>query len=150
MSRQICRFAVVGALSTVVHLGLFAALTGMTVPSQAANLLALLVATAANTAANRRWTFGVRGPGTARHQLRGYLLLAVTWLLTALGVWLVGALAPESGTGVRTAAVGVMTALAAVVRFVAMRRWMFRVAGAPPTDVGNCAPAPLGRSVPSR
>jgi len=128
MARQLLRFAVVGALSTVVHLGLFAAMAAGTVPAQVANLVALLFATAANTAANRRWTFGITGRGAARHQVQGYALFGVTWLLTALGLWTVAVLAPGSGTSVRTAAVATMTAVAAVVRFVAMRVWMFRPA----------------------
>ena len=130
MGRQVYRFAVVGALSTVVHLGLFAVLAGAGVAAQAANLVALALATAANTAANRRWTFGVRGvDGAARHQLQGYVLFALTWLLTAAGLWLVDRFAPGAGTAARTVALAVMTGAAAAVRFVAMRTWMFRASG---------------------
>jgi putative flippase GtrA len=144
MARQLLRFAVVGALSTVVHLGLFAVLAVGTVPAQVANLVALLLATAANTAANRRWTFGITGNGATRHQVQGYALFGVTWVLTALGLWAVTVLAPASGTSGRTAAVAIMTAVAAVVRFVAMRAWMFRPGGTSGDGSARQVPAGLG------
>ena len=62
--------------------------------AQAANLLALLVTAVANTAANRRFTFGVRGRGSAaRHQLQGLAVFGLglgadqrrLWLLDHLG-----------------------------------------------------------------
>ena len=77
---QVWRFAVVGLASTALHLGLFAWLAAALPSAQTANLLALLVATVANTAANRRWTFGVRGRRRPRspapagaHRLRAHL-----------------------------------------------------------------------------
>jgi putative flippase GtrA len=123
---QLQRFAVVGALSTVVHLGLFAALRGGGTGAQAANLVALLVATVANTALNRRWTFGVQGGGAARHQAQGLALFGVTWLLTAGGLGLLHLFTTTPPTAVQTAAVALATALSTVLRFVVMRRWMFR------------------------
>lgn len=66
--RQLPVFAVVGAVCTVAYLGLYAALQPVTGP-QTANLIALLVTAVGNTAANRRFTFQVRGsrgrPGTS-------------------------------------------------------------------------------------
>lgn len=60
LATQLGRFATIGVASTVLHLGLFAALTGV-LGALAANLVALLVSTVLNTAANRAWTFEVRG-----------------------------------------------------------------------------------------
>ncbi len=71
---HIVRFAAVGATTTVLNLGLFAVLR-MELSSQAANLLALVVATVVNTYLNRVWTFG-RPPGAgsaAREQALGML-----------------------------------------------------------------------------
>jgi len=124
--QQLQRFAVVGALSTVVHLGLFAALRDGGTGAQAANLVALLVATVANTGLNRRWTFGVQGRGTARHQAQGLALLGVTWVLTAGGLGVLHLFATPTPTGVQTAVVTLATALSTVVRFAVMRSWMFR------------------------
>ena len=48
--------------------------------AQAANVVALLVTAVANTAANRRLTFGVRGrDGAARHQVQGLSSSASAW-----------------------------------------------------------------------
>ncbi len=66
-----------GSLSTLAYLVLFALLRRWTAP-QLANLLALLITAIGNTAANRRLTFGVRGPragppapGAGAARLRG-------------------------------------------------------------------------------
>ena len=56
---QLARFCVVGVLSTAAYVVLYVVLrTGM--PAQGANALALLATAVANTAVNRRVTFGVR------------------------------------------------------------------------------------------
>src|SRR4051794_16044173 len=59
---QLVRFAVVGVLSTLAYLVIFVLLRGV-VGAQTANLTALLITAVANTAANRRLTFGIRGSG---------------------------------------------------------------------------------------
>ena len=70
-------FAAIGVVSTVAYLLLFLALRGLT-GAQGANLVALLVTAVANTAANRRFTFGVRGrTGVARHQFEGLLVFGI-------------------------------------------------------------------------
>jgi hypothetical protein len=58
--RQLARFALVGAASTLAYLGLYTALRYL-LAAQAANAAALLATAAANTGANRRFTFAVRG-----------------------------------------------------------------------------------------
>src|SRR6185436_2801630 len=69
--RQVVRFGTVGVLSTAAYLVLFLMLHGL-VGAQLANLLALLLTAIGNTAANRRFTFGVRGGGAvARHHVEG-------------------------------------------------------------------------------
>jgi putative flippase GtrA len=124
--QQLQRFAVVGVASTVVHLGLFAALSSGGTAAQPANATALLVATVANTALNRRWTFGVQGRGAVRHQAQGLALFAATWLLTAGSLGLLHLLAATPATALETAVVAAATALSTAVRFVAMRTWVFR------------------------
>jgi putative flippase GtrA len=124
--QQLQRFAVVGVVSTVIHLGLFAGLRSGGAGAQVTNLLALLVATVANTALNRRWTFGVQGGGAGRHQAQGLALFGVTWLLTAAGLGLLHLVVTAPPTAVQTAVVAAATALSTALRFVAMRTWMFR------------------------
>jgi len=123
---QLTRFAAVGAASTVVHLGLFAALAPALGSTQTANLLALLLATVVNTAMNRRWTFGVHGAGAVRHQLQGLSIFALTWLLTAGALALLHTVVVNPSTGLATMVVATATAASTGLRFVAMRSWMFR------------------------
>ena len=56
------RFSAIGIASTAAYVLLFILMQGWA-GAQAANLIALLVSAVANTAANRRLTFGVRGSG---------------------------------------------------------------------------------------
>ncbi|TPG17328.1 bifunctional glycosyltransferase family 2/GtrA family protein [Pedococcus bigeumensis] len=124
--QQLTRFAAVGVASTVLHLGLFAALAPALGSTQAANLVALLFATVVNTATNRRWTFGVHGPGAVRHQLQGLSIFALTWLVTAGALALLHAFVSNPGTALATLVVASATAASTGLRFVAMRSWMFR------------------------
>ncbi|MGE3289501.1 MAG: glycosyltransferase [Pseudonocardia sp.] len=123
---QLLRFGAIGVASTVLHASLYLLLRGALGPL-GANLVALVLATVANTAANRRLTFGVVGrTGAARHQLQGLLLLGVglaltTGSLAALGVWF-----PGAGRAAEVAVLVAANALATVVRFVAFRSWVFR------------------------
>ncbi len=132
MSRRVLRFALVGGASTVLHLALFAGFRSAGMASaQTANALALVLATLANTAANRRWTFGVSSGSQMRHQAQGFVLLGVSWVVTAGALAIVHALVPHPGTLVETAALAVATVLGAVVRYLLMRGWVFREAGTP-------------------
>ena len=64
---QIARFTVIGVVSTIAYVALFLLLR-LAMPAQAANVVSLLLTAVANTAANRRLTFGISGrsnaPGT--------------------------------------------------------------------------------------
>ncbi|GAB3872909.1 GtrA family protein [Terrabacter terrigena] len=135
LSRQVIRFAGVGALSTVLHLGLFAGLEHAGLGSQLANGLALVVATVFNTAVNRAWTFGVTGrERMVSHHGQALVIFAITYAATSLALAVLGRVAPESGTAVQTAVVAVANVLSTAVRFVAMKRWIFRPTEAPSTD----------------
>ena len=122
---QLIRFGGIGALSTLAYVLLYAALRGST-GAQLANLLALLVTAVANTAANRRLTFGVRGSdGAARHQGQGLVVFAIGLGLTSgsLALLHLAVLAPP--TAVEIAVLVVANLMATVVRFVLLRHWVF-------------------------
>ncbi len=71
------RFAAIGVASTVAYLLLFLLLRSV-MPAQAANALSLLVTAIANTAANRRLTFGIRGRRqAAQHQIQGLIAFGI-------------------------------------------------------------------------
>jgi putative flippase GtrA len=94
--------------------------------SQVANALSLVLATL-GTAANRAWTFGVTG----RERMmtdhgQALLVFAITWLATSLALWVLAELAPHAGTGAQTLVVATANAVSTVVRFIAMRGWIFK------------------------
>ncbi|GAA2741077.1 hypothetical protein GCM10009868_05770 [Terrabacter aerolatus] len=127
LSQQIIRFAGVGVLSTVLHLGLFAALVRGGAPSQLANGAALVLATLFNTALNRAWTFGVSGRRKlVSHHGQALVIFAITYAATTAALALLGAVAPDAGTVVQTAVVAAANVLSTAARFVAMQRWIFR------------------------
>ena len=124
LTRQLVRFAAVGVASTLAYLALFLLLQpGL--GAQAANLLALLVTAVANTATNRRFTFGVRGHAKrATHQAQGLVVFMLGLGLTSGSLALVHA----SGLSGRTAESFVLVAanlLATVLRFLLLRAWVF-------------------------
>lgn len=129
---QVARFAGVGVLSTVVHLGLFAALRGGGVPAQVANVVALVVATVGNTALNRCWTFGVRGRERAlAHHAQGLAVFAVTTAATSAALALLSRVDPSASAREQLVVVAAATAVSTAARFVVMRRWAVRP-GRPP------------------
>ncbi|GAA4230305.1 putative flippase GtrA [Streptosporangium album] len=125
MARQLPSFAVIGVISTVAHLALFVTLR-LVVPAVVANALALSVTAVANTAANRRFTFGVTGrAGALRHQLEGGLAFLLGLLLSTGGLALLDRLVPGASTATELVAVIVANALAALARFLLLRAWVF-------------------------
>jgi putative flippase GtrA len=119
--RQLPSFAVIGVLSTLAYLALFWVLRSAT-GAMAANAIALLVTAVANTAANRRFTFGVTGsPGAARQHLEGLVVfgLGLAFTTGALGLLTPGTRAAE------LVALVAANAAATLLRFVLLRSWVF-------------------------
>jgi putative flippase GtrA len=126
---QVARFAVIGAGSTALHLGLLAAFT-TPLGAQVANLVGLVVSTVANTAANRAWTFQVRGTDRmARHHVQALVVFAITWVSSSAALELLDVAWPNASTLSTVAVVAVANAVSTVVRFLAMRSWIFRSPG---------------------
>ncbi len=146
LAGQLVRFAAIGVLSTVAHLVLFVVLRGV-VAAQTANLLALLVTSVANTAANRRLTFGIRGgDGAGRHQLQGLVVLALALGLTSGSLGLVHALVAVPSRAAELVVLVAANAAATLLRFLLLRGWVFRPDGAPATGdpTGSAGPARPG------
>lgn len=123
---QLVRFAVIGALSTLAHLAGYALLR-MVMNPLPANMLALLGTALANTAANRRFTFGVRvSTGRIVHQLRGLVVFVVGLAVTSGALSALGMVAPHASRMVELLVLFSANALATIVRFIAFRSWVFR------------------------
>jgi putative flippase GtrA len=125
LARQLVGFCVVGGLSTLFYLLLYSAFRQFS-GSQVANALALLVSAVANTAANRRLTFGVRGRGGAvRHQAQGLVVFAIGLALTSGSL---AALNAAGGSPAHSTELAVLIAAnlaATVLRFLLFRAWVF-------------------------
>jgi putative flippase GtrA len=137
---QLARFTLVGVASTVAYVLLFLLLRGG-LGAQGANAVSLLVTAVANTAVNRRVTFGIRGRALAgRHQVRGLIAFGIGLALTS------GALAvlhhADARPG-RVTEVSVLVAanlLATIIRFGLYRSWVFRGStrgGRRPADISG-------------
>jgi putative flippase GtrA len=142
---QLVRFAVIGVLSTLVYLVLFVLLRGP-FPAQVANLVALLVTAVANTAANRRITFGIRGgPGAARAQAQGLVVFGLGLALTSGALAGLHALTPTPARTTELLLLVLANALATLLRFVLLRGWVFstrtRTGTAPSTAPEPATPA---------
>jgi putative flippase GtrA len=112
--------------STVAYLLLFVVLRALT-GAQAANLVALLATALANTAANRRFTFGVTGSTDAvRHQGQGLVVFALGLALTSGSLALLHALTPAPGRLVEVGVLVTANLAATLLRFLLLRAWVFR------------------------
>ncbi|HEY8752200.1 MAG TPA: bifunctional glycosyltransferase family 2/GtrA family protein, partial [Arthrobacter sp.] len=122
---QLVRFGSIGAASTVAYVLIFLLCRAVMDP-QLANFLALLITAVANTAANRRFTFGIQGYLHAtRHHFEGLLVFGIGLALTS------GALAAvhsttTPGPWVEIATVTGANLAATAVRFLLFRLWVFR------------------------
>ena len=126
VDRPMLTFAGVGAASTVAYALLYTALRHRLGPLEA-NAAALLATAVANTAANRRLTFGRRGrQGIARHHLGGLAAFATGLAVTSAALGAVTALHPHAGRTAELGAALAAGALATAVRCVLLRGWVFR------------------------
>jgi putative flippase GtrA len=123
---QLLRFAVIGVLSTLAYTLLFL-LIHPALGAQIANFTALLLTAIANTAANRRITFGVRGStGAAVHHAQGLVVFGVGLALTSGSLAVLHTLAPGASRTAELALLVAANAAATLLRFVLFRGWVFR------------------------
>ena len=127
--RQALRFAAVGVASTLAYVVLYLLMRNGGVGAQAANAVALVVTAVANTAANRRLTFGVRGRRDwMRHQMQGFFVFVVGLVLTSGSLVALHAATATPPRAVEVAVLVVANAAATLVRFVLLRGWVFAAA----------------------
>ncbi len=122
---HLTRFVAIGVLSTLAHALLFLAMRA-TLGAGLANALALAITAVANTAANRRLTFGVRGrEEVVRHHLKGLSVFALGLALTTGALGLLHALDPQPACAVELTVLVGANLCATVMRYLAMRTWVF-------------------------
>ncbi|HEX8092855.1 glycosyltransferase [Jatrophihabitans sp.] len=124
--RQLVRFGAVGVISTLAYLLLFWFGLGP-LGSQLANLVALLLTALANTAVNRRFTFGITGQAHAgRHQAQGLAVFGLGLALTSGALGLLHAINPMPHPGLELTVLVLANLAATVLRFVLLRGWVFK------------------------
>jgi putative flippase GtrA len=119
--RQTVTFGVIGVVSTLISLGIFLALRN-DVGAVWANVVGVTATALGNNWANRRWTFRRRSDQDRTWRLASTLVVfAVSLLGTSL------ALAAVAGSrSAELLVLGVTWAAAALIRFVFLRRWVYR------------------------
>ncbi len=134
----IARFVGIGVLSTLAYALLFLFLAGP-LGSAPANALALVLTAVANTAANRRLTFGVRGRDELiRHHLGGLVMFAISLAMTDGALALVHTLAPHPARLLELAILLIASFCATATRYVGMSTWLFK-----PQRTQRRAPHPI-------
>ncbi|MBF6523110.1 bifunctional glycosyltransferase family 2/GtrA family protein [Nocardia farcinica] len=125
MVGQVVRFAIIGVLSTLAYMLLYLVLQPVA-GAQGANFLALLLTAIANTAANRAFTFGVRGPGRVlTHQFQGLLIFGFGLLVTSGSLFALHRWAPAAPVHVELVVLVTANLVATLARFLGLR-WVFR------------------------
>jgi putative flippase GtrA len=120
-ARQIWCFGVIGLTTTIAYFGLFWALRPFAAAGLA-NLAALLVTTLANTAANRRLTFGMHGrQRLARAHAGGLLAFGLSLIITTSSLSALALAAPRADGFEELAVLGFANALATVASFLLLR-----------------------------
>jgi putative flippase GtrA len=123
--RQVVRFGAVGVASTAAYLVLFMLMHGV-IGAQAANLVALLLTAIANTAANRRFTFGVAGSRkAARHHVEGLIVFAIALAITSGALAGLHAFVDQPHRLLELTVLVLANLAATAVRFVLLRGWVF-------------------------
>jgi putative flippase GtrA len=133
--QQLPSFAAIGVVSTLAYLGLFWLLRNV-MGAVAANTLALLATAVANTAANRRFTFGVTGRHRRlRQHAEGLALFGLGLAMTTGALGLLERAADHPGRGAELAALVAANAAATLVRFVLLRSWVFHPHRTQPEEI---------------
>jgi putative flippase GtrA len=125
LGEELVRFASIGVVSTVVFAALFSALVGPLGPALA-DIVSLGICAVANTAANRRVTFALRGSRRrARHHAIALALTALPLTANLLALGVVGAIG-QATVPVMVLTLTAVNATAALGRFVLLRNVVFR------------------------
>jgi putative flippase GtrA len=123
---QTARFVGIGLLSTLAYLALYLLLRA-SMPAQAANALALFATAVPNIAANRRFTFGIRGVrGSLHHHGRALVMFAVALVLTSGALDTLHIFVPDAGRRFEVGILVLANLAATAVRLPLMRTWVFQ------------------------
>ena len=124
---QLLRFACVGVASTVAFTVLYLGLRGIGISAQAANAISQFLTAVANTAANRRLTFGIRGSSDIRrHYVQGLIAFGAGLVVTSGALAALHAVSARPARIVEVIVLVTATLVATLVRFALYKTWVFR------------------------
>ena len=125
LARPVMRFLAIGVLSTIAYALLYLLLRG-SLGAGAANAVALAVTAVANTQANRRFTFGIRGrAGLVRQHAGGAAVYLIALGLTAGALAVLQGLDRRPPRWLEVAVLVVASTVATATRYVALRTVVF-------------------------
>jgi putative flippase GtrA len=128
----VARFVSIGAASTLAYALLYLLLRAA-LGAGGANAVALALTAVANTQANRRFTFRIRGrAGLLRQHAAGGLVYLIALGLTAGALDVLTAVDPHPSRLLEVAVLVAATMVATVTRYVALRSWVFARRGRAP------------------
>jgi putative flippase GtrA len=118
-------YSLIGGITTLAYLGLYAALREV-LGAQPANAVAWIATAIADTAANRRLTFGISGrAGAVRAQGEGLLVFGLGLAITSGSLWALYALVAQPGRWLELGVLLAANLVAGLLRFVLLRTWVF-------------------------
>lgn len=124
---QVLRFGLVGGASTIAFALLYLTLQAP-FGAQQSNFLALLLTAVGNTAANRRFTFGIRGPVRLfTQQFQGLVVFLLAWTITSSSLTILHAISVDAVPSHELLVLTGANVIATLLRFVLLRAWVFRV-----------------------
>jgi len=126
LAGQLGRFLAIGVASTAAYVLLYLLLRAV-MSAEAANAISLLATAVANTAANRRVTFGIMGRmHAARDHVRGLIAFGIGLGLTSGALIMLHAAAARPGRAAEVMVLVAANLAATIVRFGLYRSWVFR------------------------
>ena len=135
LERPVVRFLAIGVLSTLAYAILYLLLRGA-LGADAANALALALTAVANTQANRRFTFRIRGrTGLVRQHAQGAAVYLIALGLTAGALAVLQGLDRRPAVWLEVAVLVVASTVATATRYVALRTVVFARAQRAPAGV---------------
>lgn len=124
---QVIRFGLVGAVSTLAFALLYMVFQGP-FGAHEANFLSLLLTAVGNTAANRRFTFGISGPSKLfTHQFQGLIVFMLAWGITSSSLLVLHSVSLDATASMELLTLTAANVVATLMRFVLLRIWVFRV-----------------------
>ncbi len=125
LSWQLVMFAIIGIVSTAIYSLIYLTIRDF-VPALVSNTIALTFTAILNTALNRRFTFGIRGPGNRlRQQLEAGVAFLVALLISTSILIFQQEFFPQEKQWFEVVAVLTGGIVSTIFRFLLLREWVF-------------------------